>query len=922
MDDEWGSKYQTVFVLHGIPLTNTCNHSLSTHYMFALLVASLLVPWVWKYASVQQAETARRYASPSKMRRDYARTAQFIERKRLNAQSVCSAVAVSDAVADTTESIPSEEEPSESSSVTSGADSSDYVGDDERGMGVGVPNQIGITGNCAKVLPNRFNLLIKSVVDSRTPFGRFAKEYVLGSSVEYNGRIRDIFPIPRVKCILKYVDGPLSDELQVTLCNLVNLCLAGMSYLDGQSSRCIQNAPTILQTAVHERIARKTYRMYQRLSAVDKPITTFGSFVGRDGLERYPELKANLVDCLPHAGLVDPLPFLPCEAKDILTDPEKLFPNGVEMNKRQSKFTGGDRSEYVKLVVRHLEAGQCGLQRDIVSSASVFAVAKSGKQAQRAIWNGQQLSTCAVPPPKPPKLVSPTALVRLEASRERPIWTSKKDGSCFFDQLQLPMQLRSFMGRPSVKIAELIEIGGLTYEQVLLYLASNQDLPHASSVFPVNRTWAMGFSCSSFVAQCVMTGCCERAGLCAESFLADERQVPSNMESVVGVATDDVMHFTTLGPTTSEAFMEALGNTFDGAHVISNDAKEVVGKLDATCVGIDISQGIFLGPSASKLLSFLDAATDLFKNPVCTPLEMASFLGTLQWFDLLNRWLLSCLMDIYGFIRSDGQETMQEVTAAALGEIMLNTALLPCLEVDLRRPWLDHIVATDASPSYGFGVVVAPTTKHTARLIGKASLDPETVVRLTRDVDDPLEKPRAGKTLRLQLRQRSFRTVLSLKAEHIEHSGGMEAHGFALGVRWIARDHHRHGSRAVVLVDAKTVRGAICKGRTSAPTLRRAMRKSAATILAADLQVYTAYTPSESNAADWPSRGLRRRQELSRHKNRTIRGDGKSVKCKPTKLELYDAKHERMQKWLGQWCIDHGIGLSSDCAESVGSTSL
>ena len=106
-----------VFVLHGIPLTNTCNHSLSTHYMFALLVASLLVPWVWKYASVQQAETARRYASPSKMRRDYARMAQFIERKRLNAQSVCSAVAVSDAVADTTESIPSEEEPSESSSL-------------------------------------------------------------------------------------------------------------------------------------------------------------------------------------------------------------------------------------------------------------------------------------------------------------------------------------------------------------------------------------------------------------------------------------------------------------------------------------------------------------------------------------------------------------------------------------------------------------------------------------------------------------------------------------------------------------------------------------------------------------------------------------------------------------------------------------
>ena len=135
--------------------------------------------------------------------------------------------------------------------------------------------------------------------------------------------------------------------------------------------------------------------------------------------------------------------------------------------------------------------------------------------------------------------------------------------------------------------------------------------------------------------------------------------------------------------------------------------------------------------------------------------------------------------------------------------------MLPCLEIDLRRPWLDKLVATDASPSYGFRVSVASCTRRVASDVGRASLDPRAIIRLTRDADDPLEKPRSGKVLRLRLRQRHFRTVLSLKAKHTEHSGGMEAHGFLLGARWLARGTERHGTRAAMLIDAKAVHGAI-----------------------------------------------------------------------------------------------------------------
>ena len=207
---------------------------------------------------------------------------------------------------------------------------------------------------------------------------------------------------------------------------------------------------------------------------------------------------------------------------------------------------------------------------------------------------------------------------------------------------------------------------------------------------------------------------------------------------------------------------------------------------------------------------------------------------------------------------------------------------------------------------------MASCTRRVASDVGRASLDPRAIIRLTRDADDPLEKPRSGKVLRLRLLQRHFRTVLSLKAKHTEHFGGMEAHGFLLGVRWLARGTERHGARTAMLIDAKAMIGALRKGRTSAPTLRTAQSRCAATVLAADLLVYTAYTPSESNAADWPPRGVRRRQQCSRYKNRMVRCDGKSVKRKLTKLELQLAKHERSMSWFRRWCENHGFGLSAN----------
>ena len=81
--------------------------------------------------------------------------------------------------------------------------------------------------------------------------------------------------------------------------------------------------------------------------------------------------------------------------------------------------------------------------------------------------------------------------------------------------------------------------------------------------------------------------------------------------------------------------------------------------------------------------------------------------------------------------------------------------------------------------------------------------------------------------------------------------------------------------RLLFLLDARAVLGAFAKGRSSAPSLFRAVRQAAALQLAGDLVVRWVYITSESNLADAPSRGLHKervshRKCISPHVNTTI----------------------------------------------------
>ena len=244
-----------------------------------------------------------------------------------------------------------------------------------------------------------------------------------------------------------------------------------------------------------------------------------------------------------------------------------------------------------------------------------------------------------------------------------------------------------------------------------------------------------------------------------------------------------------------------------------------------------------------------------------SPLQLQTVLGHLAWFALLARPIFSTLHEAYADARRD-DATPARPRDACLAELLLFMMLMPFVDADLTRPWSNIIVASDASPSFGFGVSVAPASADDLRAFSRTAARRGAFARLERDgcyLDEEAEKPRKGRACPLPICKAAFATVVSSRAVHAAHAGALEAGGVRLALRWYLRSVARHGTRMVLLVDAQAVLGAVSKGRSSSASLRREIMRIAALQLVGGLLLKLVYVPSEDNPADAPSRGIVRR---------------------------------------------------------------
>ena len=192
----------------------------------------------------------------------------------------------------------------------------------------------------------------------------------------------------------------------------------------------------------------------------------------------------------------------------------------------------------------------------------------------------------------------------------------------------------------------------------------------------------------------------------------------------VALATDDIVHFTTRGLTSARKKMKDVDRAMAMHGVEKHPGKDITGADAGTAIGIDLSAGRYFSPAGASLLRVLKALLWMCTQAETlhmTPLQLAALLGTMQWHALLNRPSLSCFHSVYAFARAQPASSMRTVPREVLKELLIFAFLSPLLEADVTRPWSDTIIATDASPSFGFGVAVCHAGKDLSRKCGHSA---------------------------------------------------------------------------------------------------------------------------------------------------------------------------------------------------------
>ena len=678
-------------------------------------------------------------------------------------------------------------------------------------------------------------------------FGSFVRSFCPGRA---SRRQRDCFPL---RCVanVEFKPSDMSTLRWSPLRDFVNVVVNSLNWLYGaKRSDTAPRERTLNQRHILTRIVNRAVDSLRGLQDVragswERFLPDFVPFADKGSATCFQELVADRVDNLRLAAACDPTPSLPVAVQTVVADSEALFagaPRGLELFEN---FSAGSRVEYVKLIVAQLRCGKLGLSQVCKGGGTSLAVGKPGGLRLREVWHGRRVSQAAEVPPKPRHLASPTALTLLEAGEDKPVRVSKRDASCWFDQLKLPQCLPQYMAKPAVSTTELVAAGMPSHEQAR-YLEDGQ-VWREGQYYPLHRVWPMGFSWSSYIAQEQMLDVCAKAGLAESSLLACDCETPESFDLATAVATDDVMLFSNAGPGITLAAAQALDCEFEERGLVRNAAKDVNDELSATCVGVNLVDGKYLDVPAARYLAMLLSFFFLHRRAVGSPKQVQQLLGALQWYDLLLRPKLSIYEAVYAFTR-------MELPCEVLAELSCSLCLAVFWRCDLTRPFLPLLGATDASTEYGFGASVVRTSEACVRRVARWAERQGAFIVMDGGAD---LAHRLGPGHQLDLSLDDFTDIFSVKSGCPAHINVLEGEAFVLFLRWLLRCRRHFSKRVVVLLDSSVWVGAAAKGRSSSQ-LNRLLRKVAALVMVGDL-LHLILVPSSENPSDGPSRGVRRR---------------------------------------------------------------
>jgi len=110
-------------------------------------------------------------------------------------------------------------------------------------------------------------------------------------------------------------------------------------------------------------------------------------------------------------------------------------------------------------------------------------------------------------------------------------------------------------------------------------------------------------------------------------------------------------------------------------------------------------------PEQTRQASFFWGLCDLLVEGAGTRKGVSSLLGLAQWFALLQRPVFSCFHHVYDFVRADEQKDIVRIPPAVVTELMVFLFLQPFVVGDIGMELSTELLACDAAPEFGFGVV-------------------------------------------------------------------------------------------------------------------------------------------------------------------------------------------------------------------------
>ena len=420
--------------------------------------------------------------------------------------------------------------------------------------------------------------------------------------------------------------------------------------------------------------------------------------------------------------------------------------------------------------------------------------------------------------------------------------------------MRVPDDLAQLFALPSVG-ADVLGRGHLDGER----LAPSSRLIPYLTVLPMGWSWSLRF-CQSVTEAAV----CRALG--SERLVRDRSAglVIDGDGSLGGAAYVD--NFCVIGSCPDAVNEKLAAISLDLSSLGFAIHEQSPASTEGAFIGLDLKDG-HVAVQRRKLWRLRLAVEDLLGRRSCSGHMIEVILGHATWLILCRREALSIFDACYRFAHRHRHEHVR-LWGNVRRELQHLVALLPLFVADLRAPWSDSLLCSDASP-FGIGVCARSVDPGLVGRLGRCAekwrYRVEDLVAARAVVDTCLDDvvtvpPEACGFLAIPrdlMDPGDWTCLCSLRHPKRKHITETKGRTLLWAYRHTLQSSRKLGHRVLVLVDNMSLCLGVGKGRSGSRSLGHILRSIAAISLASGSRLVCRWIRSELNVADGPSR-LRR----------------------------------------------------------------